>query len=303
MDRQTVLILIYVRLEEFSSIDCFLQQIPVANFIIFNLNGEVLDDAIKIFDNMITLDRFESCLLMFPDWKSEIDTLTYVMSQNTGGQLAVSQILFDQSSTLCGDIIENVQYCILLSKVTFYEPPIDMYNKGLENISCLVLKVCPPLGCVCYVSVGDTPLVNLHENCTQRRLVYFACKKRLETFKLQMEKEKIKDAEPIEKWQKDCNDAIEYDNSMGLSQPQLQPLLTSEKKKALIYSYMQPLEEKVMFEKDRTVRESKSVNNIYKFGSTKPVGTVESMNSVKKSYHAEMDELEQKLVAVDENVM
>ena len=66
---------------------------------------------------------------------------------------------------------------------------------------------------------------------------------------------------------------------------------------------MQPLEEKVMFEKDRTVRESTSVNNIYKFGSTKPVGTVESMNSVKKSYHAEMDELEQKLVAVDENVM
>ena len=90
-----------------------------------------MDDAIKIFDNMITLDRFESCLLMFPDWKSEIVTLTYVMSQNTGGQLAVYQILFDQSSTLCGDIIENVQYCILLSKVTFYEPPIDMYNKGL----------------------------------------------------------------------------------------------------------------------------------------------------------------------------
>ena len=45
------------------------------------------------------------------------------------------------------------------------------------------------------------------------------------------------------------------------------------------------------------------MNNIYKFGSTKPVGTVESMNSVMKSYHAEMDELEQKLVAVDENVM
>jgi len=62
---------------------------------------------------------------------------------------------------------------------------------------------------------------------------------------------------------------------------------------------MQPLEEKVMFEKDRTVRKSTSVNSIYKFDSTKPLGTVESMKSVMRSYHAEMDELEQKLLAVD----
>ena len=181
---------IELQFEELSSEEDLITSFPEADVIVFNLDDKNIDYSLQIYEQ-ITCGKIScSCILMYPNWKIHIDVLSCLSSRQSKDD-QIFQLFFDQKVNSQSDVAENLKCCILVMRKRIYEPPIEMYNNGLENLGHVISKLCPPYGTIVFAAVGDSSIVNIHRFCNDRTIKYLAYEKNLQRFKSKVEKENV----------------------------------------------------------------------------------------------------------------